>query len=253
MAQERLFQIKQVGKLARISIRALRHYDDIGLLTPSDRTAAGFRLYSQNDLLRLQQIMLGRSMGQSLEDIKKTLDDPNFDQVLHLQTHKQRLLVQLQSQHAMIASIDAALSQLTNPQETNAMPEESYFDGFDPEQFEAEVKAEWGDTDAYATSQKRAKSRSPADNAAMLAEQSAIWFDAANVMTEGELFTSPAALALVTRHREHVTRWHYPLTRPMHAALADMWEADTRFLDNIDRHAAGLTTWMAAAVRSSLD
>jgi MerR family transcriptional regulator, thiopeptide resistance regulator len=252
MAQERFFQIKQVGKLARISIRALHHYDDIGLLTPSDRTKAGYRLYSQNDLLRLQQIMLGRSMGQSLEDIRRTLDDPNFDQVLHLQAHKQRLLAQLQSQHAMIASIDVALLQLTNPQETNAMPEKSYFDGFDPEKFDAEVEAEWGNTDAYATSQKRAKSRSSAENAAMLAEQSAIWFDAAETMSTGELSTSPAALALVTRHREHVTRWHYHLTRTMHAALADMWETDTRFSDNIDLHAAGLTKWMAAAVRSAL-
>jgi MerR family transcriptional regulator, thiopeptide resistance regulator len=252
MAQKRFYQIKQVGKMARISIRALRYYDEIGLLKPSDRTGAGYRLYSQSDLFRLQQIMLGRSMGQSLEDIRRTLDDPNFDQVVHLEAHKQRLLAQLQSHQAMIASIDAALSQLTNPQETAEMPEKSYFEGFDPKQFDTEVKAQWGDTAAYATSQKRAKSRSPVDHTAMLAEQSAIWFDAAAAMGKGELSSSPAALALVARHRDHVTHWHYPLTPTMHASLADMWEADRRFSGNIDRHAAGLTEWMAAAVRFEL-
>lgn len=132
------------------------------------------------------------------------------------------------------------------------MSQKSYFDGFESKQFDAEVKAVWRDTDAYVTSQKRAKSRSPGDTQAMLAEQSAIWFDAAKAMVSGAAASSAAALALVTRHREHVTRWHYPLTPTMHAALADMWESDTRFSGNIDRHAVGLTTWMAAAVRSGL-
>jgi MerR family transcriptional regulator, thiopeptide resistance regulator len=249
MDKQRLYQIREVSELARVSIRALRHYDDIGLLTPTDRTSVGYRLYDESDLLRLQQIMLGRSMGQSLEDIRKTLGDPGFDQIAYLRAHKQRLLDQVQSQHAMIASVDGALAQLTHPQERPKMEKTSYFDGFEPELYEAEVEDKWGETDAYKISHGRAKSRTPDDTKVMMAEQSAIFDDGAKAMARGELPTSVTAQAVVVRHRDHVSRWHYPLTPAMHVALADMWEADARFAGNIDRHGEGLTAWLAAAVR----
>ena len=83
MQSRRHYQVKEVAELSGLSIRALHHYDAIGLLTPSLRTAAGYRVYDDDDLLRLQQILIGRELGLSLEDIRRSLDDPSFDRRVH--------------------------------------------------------------------------------------------------------------------------------------------------------------------------
>ena len=73
--------VHQLASLAGISVRTLHHYDHIGLLTPSARSAAGYRLYGTEDLLRLQQILLYRELDLPLEEIRRILDDPGFDPV----------------------------------------------------------------------------------------------------------------------------------------------------------------------------
>ena len=65
--------------IAGVSVRALHHYDDIGLLVPRGRTDAGYRFYDDDDLLRLQQILLGRELGLTLEEIRRSLSDPGFE------------------------------------------------------------------------------------------------------------------------------------------------------------------------------
>jgi MerR family transcriptional regulator, thiopeptide resistance regulator len=132
------------------------------------------------------------------------------------------------------------------------MTQTSYFDGFDSELYEAEVTDKWGDTDAYAISAKRAKSRTPDDIKTMQNEQAAIFDDGAQAMTQGASPDSEIAQAIAARHRDHVSRWHYPLSHAMHGQLADMWEADARFCQNMDRHGEGFTAWLAAAVRAGL-
>ena len=79
MPTRRTYQVKQVARLTGLTIRTLHHYDSIGLLAPSARSAAGYRLYDDDDLLRLQQILIGRELGLSLEAIRRSLDDPRFD------------------------------------------------------------------------------------------------------------------------------------------------------------------------------
>ena len=79
MPTRRTYQVKQVARLTGLTIRTLHHYDAIGLLAPSARSAAGYRLYDDDDLLRLQQILIGRELGLSLEAIRRSLDDPRFD------------------------------------------------------------------------------------------------------------------------------------------------------------------------------
>jgi DNA-binding transcriptional MerR regulator len=75
----RTYRIKDVAAVAGVSTRTLRHYDGIGLLTPSTRRATDYRLYTDADLLRLPQILIGRSLGLALEEIRKSIDDPRLD------------------------------------------------------------------------------------------------------------------------------------------------------------------------------
>jgi DNA-binding transcriptional MerR regulator len=243
----RAMTVKDVSELTGVSVRTLHYYDEIGLLK-ADRSQSGYRLYSDADLLRLQQILIGRSLGLALEDIRSSLDDPKFDHVKALKEQRARLAERLSETHRMIASIDATLTHLKKDE---PMAGKSMFDGFEPEKYEEEAKQRWGNTDAYKESSRRTRKYGEKDWAAINAESDAIFNDAAKAMAAGAKPDSAEGKALAGRHRAHIDRWFYPCPPNMHAALADMWEADERFKSNIDKHGAGLTAWLASAVRAA--
>ena len=110
MPSRRTYQVKEVAELSGLSIRALHHYDSIVLLVPSMRSAAGYRLYSDDDLLRLQQIVIGRELGLSLEAIRRSLDDPRFDRHAALRAQRVELATRAERAAEMIRAIDAALT-----------------------------------------------------------------------------------------------------------------------------------------------
>ncbi|MBP6011004.1 MAG: MerR family transcriptional regulator [Alphaproteobacteria bacterium] len=238
--------VKDVSELTGVSVRTLHYYDEIGLLK-ADRSQAGYRLYTESDLLRLQQILIGRSLGLALEDIRNSLDDPAFDHIKALKEQRARLAERVAETHRMIASIDATLTHI---REDKPMTAKNMFDGFEPEKYEAEVKERWGETDAYKESARRTRKYGEKDWAAIKAETNAIFADAAEAMRAGTQPDSAAAKAIAERHRQHVERWFYPCSAAMHVNLADMWESDDRFKTNMDKFGAGLTAWLATAVRA---
>lgn len=248
MSKKRTLTVKDVGELTGVSVRTLHYYDEIGLLAP-DRSGAGYRLYTDADLIRLQQILIGRSLGLALEDIRRSLDDPKFDAKAALRRQRDMLLERVTDTHRMIASIDATLKHLKEKDEP--MANRDMFDGFEPEKYEAEVKQRWGETDAYKESSRRTRKYGEKEWAVIKAESNAIFADAGAAMKAGKKSDSAEGKALAERHRQHVDRWFYPLSREMHVNLADMWEADERFKANIDKNGDGLTVWLAAAVRAA--
>ena len=112
MARERSYQVKDVAEIAGISVRTLHHYDEIGLLVPSARSDSGYRLYSDDDLLRLQQIMVDRELGLPLEEIRGLLDDPGFDRRQALVAQRAELTKRARQTDAMLRAVDAALARL---------------------------------------------------------------------------------------------------------------------------------------------
>lgn len=126
---EKLYRVKDVARLARVTVRTLHHYDAIGLLVPSGRTRAGYRQYSDDDLLRLQEIVICREFGMSLDQIQRTLEDPGFDRERALGEHRKQLQQRVRRTEAMIRSVDAALEALKGDQEMQA---QELFNGFDP-------------------------------------------------------------------------------------------------------------------------
>lgn len=251
MTQKKPFTVAEVARHAGVSVRTLQYYDEIGLLV-AERSAKDYRLYGEEHLLRLQQILIERSQGRSLEDIRRSLDDPSFDHVASLKAQRRRLVKHLSETHRAIASIDAALDHL-NPIKGKGhnMDLKALFDGFDPSGFEEEAKQRWGDTDAWSESSRRTKKYGEPEWRQIKDEMNSIWSDAAEAMKAGEASDGDVARAIVERHRRHVDRWFYPLSRAGHVNLADMWEADDRFKTNIDKFSAGLTQWIAKAVRSA--
>lgn len=251
MKGPRRYKVKEAARLTGVSVRTLHYYDEIGLLVPSDRTQSGYRLYDENDLLRLQQILIGRSLGLALEQIRLSLDDPSFDHEESLRRQKVLLNERLGETHKMISAIEAALASLDEVG-TN-LDHATLFGGFDPRTYEEEAMQRWGDTDAYRESTRRTKTYSDTDWTAMKSELDLIWTDGAKAMQEGSSPESRMALEVVERHRRHVCRWFYDLDQAMHTSLAEMWVADARFRANIDKHRDGLTDWLAKSVRAAAD
>jgi DNA-binding transcriptional MerR regulator len=252
MPSRRTYQVKEVAELSGVSIRALHHYDAIGLLTPSGRTAAGYRLYDEDDLLRLQQILIGRELGLALEDIRRSLDDPRFDRREMLLRQRVELEQRAASTAGMIRAIDAALTLIDRaPEEAHVVDFKKIFDGFDPDRYTDEVKQRWGGTEAYEVSARRTKGYTEADWLRMRDEQGAIYADAVAAMRAGKSPDDPAVMDIAERHRLSFDRWFYPCSKKLHSGLADMWEADQRFADTIDKSGAGLTKFLAAAVRAN--
>ena len=79
-----MMTVHEVSKLTGVSIRTLQYYDKIGLLHPADHTDAGYRLYDESTLEKLQQVLLFRELGFKLKEIRRIIDDPDFDSDLAL-------------------------------------------------------------------------------------------------------------------------------------------------------------------------
>lgn len=250
------YQVKELAEAAGVTVRTLHHYDAIGLLVPSGRTEAGYRLYTDADALRLQQILIGRELGLSLEDIRRMLDDPSFDRREALLRQRAELVQRGQRVERMIRAIDAALAASTQDPlapltEETAMSLKDILDGFDPSQYEEEAQQRWGDTDAYAESTRRAKKYTAEDWKRYRAESDAIMRDAAAALAAGKRPDDPDVMDVAERHRLSIDQWFYPCSKEMHRNLADMYEADERFAANIDGYAANLTPFLSAAIRAN--
>lgn len=241
--------------MAGVSVRALHHYDEIGLLVPSGRAEAGYRLYSHEDLLRLQQILVGRELGLPLEAIKRSLDDPNFDRRAALERQRRELSAGVERLNAMLRAVNAALAALPEEGEPmRAISDEelkALFDGFEPSRYEDEVKERWGDTDAHRESARRTSRYTKADWERYKAESDAIMTEAARLFRSSAAPDSVAAMDVAERHRQSIDRWFYPCAHAFHRGLADLYEADSRFAANIDKYAEGLTEWWSSAIRAN--
>src|SRR5215472_9465910 len=195
-------QIKEAARIAGVSVRTLHHYDEIGLLVPRLRSAAGYRLYDREDLLRLQQILIGRELGLTLHEIGRSLDDPRFDLRQALRSQRQQLQGRAERTAAMLRAVDAALAILdadnAGAESTGAesMEMKTLFDGFDPSKYEDEARQRWGHMDAYKESARRTASYTTEDWARLKAEQERIYADAVAAMNAGTPPEDPAATSV---------------------------------------------------------
>jgi DNA-binding transcriptional MerR regulator len=256
MSPRRTYRVKQVAAISGVSVRALHHYDALGLLVPSMRSAAGYRLYSDDDLLRLQQVVIGRELGLALEEIRRMLDDPAYDRRAALVAQRAELSRRVEAARAMIGAVDAALAVLDGGvgeavTEGLEVDMKRIFDGFDPQAYAEEAHERWGRTEAYRVSMERAKSYTEDDWRRLRAEQDSIYGEAFALLQAGKRPDDADAMAVAERHRLSIERWFYPCTRQMHRGLADLYEADARFAENIDKYGEGLTPFLVAAIRAN--
>jgi len=247
MSGGKKFRVKQLAELANVTVRALHHYDEIGLLVPSERTAAGYRLYGESDALRLQEILIGRELGLSLEDIAALLDNPSTDRLELLGRQREQLLLRRATTDKMIRAVELAIAKLEGDVLTSS-EFAALFDGFNPTDYEEEAQKRWGETEAYRESARRTKDYSKADWLLIKQERSELMQRLAVAMTSGTEPQSTDAMDLADQYRQHIDRWFYPCSREMHCQLARLYVSDERFAKSFDQHGEGLAAFVSNAI-----
>ena len=165
-----MMTVHEVSKLSGVSIRTLQYYDSIGLLKPSDYTESGYRLYDDAALERLQMILLFKELEIPLKDITKIIDSPQFDRSKALE--QQIKLLTLKKEH--IENL-INLARGINKVGVKQIMDFTAFDTKKIDEYEAQAKESWGDTDAYKEYEKKSKGRTAEDNASIVKDMMMIF------------------------------------------------------------------------------
>ena len=242
--------VGEVSTLLGVSVRALHHWDETGLVHPSRRSAAGYRLYCEADIMRIQQVLVYRQTGMNLADIKMVLDEPETDAMTHLR--RQRELVQGQVSHLqqMLNSIDMVMEiHQSGARISVAEMAEIWGTDWDPVYVE-EARAQWGDTPEWAESYQRKARMSRADWERAHEETVALESALAEAMRNGVEPGSPEANALARWHRKDFNRW-FEVSTSKQVLIARGYVADERYARYYDKRAPGLAAWLKDVIDAS--
>jgi DNA-binding transcriptional MerR regulator len=244
--------VKQVAKLSGVSVRALHHYDEIGLLKPACVGANGYRYYGREELLRLQQILFHRELGLPLEDIRRLLDAPGFDRVAALKAHRAKLAADARRYRRLVRTIDETLAALEG---ATTMDDKAMYRGFDPKkqaEYEAWLVERYGEKMQARLDQAKAgmKDWKQADFDRMSAEVEAIEADFAKALTDGLPADSGAVRAVVGRQHAWIARsWSHVPTAEAFAGLARLYLDHPDFRARYEARQAGLTDFICEAMQ----
>ena len=237
--------------MAGVSVRTLHHYDAIGLLKPAAVSQAGYRLYSDADLERLQQVLFFRELGFSLRDIGRVLSSPDFDRKEALVMHRRLLVEKRRRVQALVRSVDRSIAAIDGGED---MSNNAMFEGFDESklrEYREEARRRWGNTPAWEESERRTNSYTKQDWQDIQSESDAINRGLAALMEQ-----DPAG----TEAQELVGRWHtlintrfYECSPHVFRGLADMYVEDARFAAHYDRWRPGLAAFLRQAMHVYAD
>lgn len=235
-----LMSIGELSALTHVSIRTLRHYDQIGLLRPCAVTEAGYRQYDQASLERLHTILLFRELEFPLADIKRIIDAPDFDSIDALD--RQITLLTMRREHIDNLILLAKGLKLKGLKHMDF----SAFDTRKLDDYAAQAKAAWGKTEAWQEYEARGKSAADNQQAGQqLMEMMAAFGKHRDIDPACE-----EAQVMVQQLRNHITAKFYTCTVPILRSLADMYDGGGDFTRNIDKAGGqGTAAFVAAAMR----
>lgn len=233
-----------VAALTGVSVRTLHHYDHIGLVVPSMRTAAGYRGYTDADIERLHVVLVYRSAGLPLDEIARLLDDPTVDTLAHLRRQHALLLAQDERLHDTITALEKLMDahrsgiQLTAEEQVEIFGTTRF-----SEEYAVEAQERWGNTEEWKQSQQRAAALTKQDWQRVKNEGDALLADLAAAKRDGVEPGSDRANTLARRHRDSIEQF-YDCSEHMHRCLAQMYLDDERFTRYYDDVEPGLARFV---------
>ena len=237
-------QTGEFAKLAGVSVRTLHYYDEIGLLKPSFVDEQnGYRFYDEISLERMQEILFYRELDFELKSIAEILSSPDYDKQKALAEQRKLLILKKERLERIIAALDSAeKGKITM----------SAFDNSDYEtarnRYESEAKRRWGETAAYKEHAEKTATYSKEKWQDVTDGLMTVLAKFAACMKDGHTADSDEAQALVQELQNYITENYYTCTDGILAGLGQMYVADERFKNNIDKHTPGTATFISESI-----
>lgn len=248
-----MYKINEVSKLTGVSIRMLHHYDKIKLLEPSKRTDSNYRMYSDDDIARLYQILLFKELEFPLLEIKQILDDEDFNRENALKVQRNLIFEKKKRLERILESIDDTIENLGG----DVMSKKN-FKAFDyeevkkhQEKYKEETEKRYGNSDAYKESQEKTSKYSKNDWENIMGEAGVIYEKLAKLMDKDT--SDKEVQELIGQWRNHISTNFYNCTIEIFRGLALMYVGDERFTKNIDKYGDGLAKFMSDAMNVYCD
>lgn len=249
------YKIGEIAEMVGISVRTLHHYDQIGLLKPESVSPAGYRLYSDRDLEKLQQILFFKELDFSLQETEEILNKPDFDRTQALRTHKELLQEKKKRLEALIMSVENTIQSIEGGRK---MDHKEMFEAFDmseierhKEKYAEETRQKYGRSDAYRESMRKTSAYKKEDWAKITAKANEIYRKVIENMDRGP--ADPRVQEAVAELRQHITDNYYNCTPEIFRGLGDLYVGDERFTANIDKHQPGLAAFLREAMHVYCD
>lgn len=244
------YTVQKLGRLAGVSARTLRYYDEIGLLRPARINSSGYRIYGAAQVDLLQQILFYREMGLSLERIREIVSDPGFDQVRALQEHRKELLARRAQLDMLIVNVDKSIAQKEG---RVTMSDKEKFAGFkqklveeNEQKYGKEVRSQYGERVVNESNQK-------------VLNMSEEEYDQVNRLNEELMETLKAGIKTgdpagdlgqkaADLHRQWLCHYWPKYDKQAHASLAQMYVDDERFTAYYDKEQPGTAAFLRDAI-----
>lgn len=235
-------QIKEFADLTGVSVRTLHYYDETGLLKPAEVDRySGYRFYDESSLIKMQEILFYRELDFSLKSIKEILSSPDYNKNEALKQQKELLILKKQRLERLISAIDSAVKG------------EAVMTAFDNSEFEnykAEVKEKWGNTDAYKEHSEKTKDYSKDKWNSLADGMNDILAEFSVCMKKGSTPDSAEAESLVKKLQSHISDNYYTCTKEILFGLGQMYVFDERFRNNINKHGDGTAEFIKSAIEN---
>lgn len=244
------YTVQKLARLAGITSRTLRYYDEIGILKPARINSSGYRIYGQAEVDRLQQILFYRELDVDLESIKKIVNSPSFDDVKALKEHREKLLTKREQLNLLIANVDKTLAVREGRMN---MSDKEKFEAFkqklineNEKNYGEEIRAKYGD-EQIDNSNKKLKGMTEAQ----YAEVEKLEKEVLDLVNEAFLIGDPAselAQKAADLHRQWLSYFWDSYTKEAHAGVAQLYVDDERFAAYYDKKNSGVAEFLRDAI-----
>lgn len=244
------YTVQKLGRLAGISTRTLRYYDEIGLLKPARINSSGYRIYGQAEVDQLQQILFYRELGVSLDTIKTIITAPGFDAARALQEHREQLLEKRKQLDVLIANVDKSIA--TKEGEIK-MTDQEKFEGFkkkmvddNEKKYGVEIREKYGN-EVVDKSNAKVMNMSQEDYEAVTRLATQLEKALADAVATGDP-ASDLAQQAADMHKQWLTYYWSEYNKEAHAGLAQMYVDDERFTAYYDKEKPGTAAFLRDAI-----
>lgn len=244
------YTVQKLGKLAGVSTRTLRYYDEIGILKPARISSSGYRIYREKEINRLQQILFYRELGVTLGEIKNIIDDSSFDEFNALIEHRQKLLEKRSQIDLLLANVEKTIASRRGDAK---MSNKEKFEGFkqklideNEKNYGKEIREKYGNEEVNKSNTKlQGMSEKEYEEVTSLAEEIMTTLEEAFKTGDpaGELAQKTAEL-----HRKWISYYWSSYSKEAHAGLAQMYVDDERFTAYYDAKQPGMAAFLRDAI-----